>query len=50
MNKLYWLGSVSACALILTLSPITIDPANLNVDIAVANAAGGGGGEEGGEG
>ena len=42
MNKILWLSGVSACAFVLTLSPITIDPANLNIDTSVANAAGGG--------
>ncbi len=43
-NRKALLTSVCVVSLALTLSPITLDPANLNVTVNTAEAGGGGGG------
>ncbi len=49
-NRKALLASVCVVSLALTLSPITLDPANLNVTVNTAEAGGGGGGGVEGEG
>ncbi|NIP50857.1 MAG: BA14K family protein, partial [Phycisphaerae bacterium] len=50
MRKLYFLSSISAFAIFMSISPANVSFTNLSIDTVTAYAAGGGGGSGGGGG